>query len=215
MKFHAFNRHPFVSGCAAWFVALSSHAADLPPAALQALRQAGVPPSALSVQIAPVGTSGAATAPRLTHRADEPRNPASVMKLITTYAGLSLLGPDFTWRNRIYADGPIKDGVLQGNLIVRGSGDPKLVVELFSESSGGPNMLKVRGGMLTQALAHQPSEQVTVQLSVMRKDVRSMLEQIQSMGRSAPLTEHTLQQFERAAALRKLPRQSFVTGWKR
>ena len=78
--------------------------------------------------------------------------------------------------------------------------DPKLVVELFSESSGGPNMLKVRAGMLAQALAHEPSEQVTVQLAVMRKDVRSMLEHIQSMGRSAPLTEHTLQQFERAAA---------------
>jgi 3-hydroxyisobutyrate dehydrogenase len=78
--------------------------------------------------------------------------------------------------------------------------DPKLVVELFSESSGGPNMLKIRGGMLTQALAREPSEQVTVQLSVMRKDVRAMLEQIQSMGRSAPLTEHTLQQFERAAS---------------
>ena len=78
--------------------------------------------------------------------------------------------------------------------------DPQLVVELFSESSGGPNMLKVRGGMLTQALAREPSEQVTVQLAVMRKDVRSMLEQIQSMGRSAPLTEQTLQQFERAAA---------------
>ncbi|MEY4073030.1 MAG: NAD(P)-dependent oxidoreductase [Betaproteobacteria bacterium] len=78
--------------------------------------------------------------------------------------------------------------------------DPKLVVELFSESSGGPNMLKVRGGMLTQALAHEPSEQVTVQLAVMRKDVRSMLEHIQSMGRSAPLVENTLQQFDRAAA---------------
>jgi 3-hydroxyisobutyrate dehydrogenase len=78
--------------------------------------------------------------------------------------------------------------------------DPKLVVELFSESSGGPNMLKIRGGMLAQALAHEPSEQVTVQLAVMRKDVKSMLAQIQSMGRSAPLTELTLQQFDRAAA---------------
>ncbi len=78
--------------------------------------------------------------------------------------------------------------------------DPKLVVELFTESSGGPNMLKVRGGMLTQALSGQPSEQVTVHLATMRKDVRSMLNQIQSMGRSAPLTEQTLLQFDRAAA---------------
>lgn len=77
--------------------------------------------------------------------------------------------------------------------------DPQLVVELFTESSGGPNMLKIRGGMLAQALGEHPTDQVTVQLSVMRKDVRSMLNQIQSMGRSAPLTEQTLQQFDRAA----------------
>jgi D-alanyl-D-alanine carboxypeptidase len=51
------------------------------------------------------------------------------MKLFTTYAGLSLLGPEHVWRNRIYTDGTLRDGVLQGNLIVRGSGDPKLVVE--------------------------------------------------------------------------------------
>jgi 3-hydroxyisobutyrate dehydrogenase len=77
--------------------------------------------------------------------------------------------------------------------------DPQMVVELFTESSGGPNMLKIRGGMLAQALSGQPSEQVTVQLATMRKDVRAMLTQIQSMGRSAPLTEQTLRQFDRAA----------------
>ena len=55
------------------------------------------------------------------------------MKLFTTYAGLSLLGPEHTWRNRIYTDGPVRDGVLQGNLIVRGSGDPKLVVERLQD----------------------------------------------------------------------------------
>ena len=67
-------------------------------------------------------------------------NPASVMKLITTSAGLSLLGPDFTWRNKVWVDGPIKDGVLQGNLYFKGSGDPKLVVErlqsLLQDSDG-------------------------------------------------------------------------------
>jgi hypothetical protein len=55
------------------------------------------------------------------------------MKLFTTYAGLSLLGPDHVWRNRVYTDGPVRDGVLQGNLVVRGSGDPKLVVERLQE----------------------------------------------------------------------------------
>jgi D-alanyl-D-alanine carboxypeptidase/D-alanyl-D-alanine-endopeptidase (penicillin-binding protein 4) len=103
--------------------------ADLPPAALQALRQANVPSSAISVQVTPLGS----TTPRLAHRAQVSSNPASVIKLITTYAGLSLLGPDHTWRNRVYADGPIKDGVLQGNLILRGSGDPKLVIERLQD----------------------------------------------------------------------------------
>lgn len=68
-------------------------------------------------------------APRLRLHAEASVNPASVMKLITTYAGLSLLGPDFTWRNRVYVDGTVNNGVLQGQLIVRGSGDPKLVLE--------------------------------------------------------------------------------------
>ena len=118
----------------------ASLAHDLPPAALQALRQANVPPSAISVQVTPLGSA----TPRLAHRAQVAVNPASVMKLITTYAGLSLLGPDFTWRNRVYADGPIKDGVLQGSLIVRGSGDPKLVIERLQDLMAQLNALGLR-----------------------------------------------------------------------
>ena len=117
-----------------WWGAATASPANtaLPQATLQALRQAGVPPSAVSVLVTPLAP-GDPAARRLSHRADEPRNPASVMKLITTYAGLSLLGADFTWRNRIYSDGPIQNGVLQGNLIVRGSGDPKLVIERLQD----------------------------------------------------------------------------------
>ena len=107
----------------------------LPRLVLQTLQQAQVPPSALSVQITPLpgSPSLATTARQLTHHAQASVNPASVMKLFTTYAGLSLLGPDHVWRNRIYTDGLLRDGVLVGNLIVRGSGDPKLVVERLQE----------------------------------------------------------------------------------
>jgi D-alanyl-D-alanine carboxypeptidase/D-alanyl-D-alanine-endopeptidase (penicillin-binding protein 4) len=91
-------------------------------------------PGAASALMTPVsaGRAGAPATPppvRLSHRADASMNPASVMKLITTYAGLDLLGTDFTWTNRVYVDGPVTDGVLDGNLIIRGSGDPKLVLE--------------------------------------------------------------------------------------
>jgi len=106
-------------------------AAGLPSEVVQALRQAQVPLQNLSVVVAqlPNAAQPHALPARLSHRADARMNPASVMKLITTYAGLSLLGPDFTWRNRVYVDGPVSNGVLQGNLILRGSGDPKLVLE--------------------------------------------------------------------------------------
>lgn len=107
--------------------------APLPPGFTQALARAGVPPEAVSVMVTALPpASGASTTQavvRLSHRADAAMNPASVMKLVTTYAALELLGPDFTWTNRVYVDGPVADGVLQGNLILRGSGDPKLVME--------------------------------------------------------------------------------------
>jgi len=58
-------------------------------------------------------------------------NPASVMKLLTTYAGLELLGPAYTWSTDVYALGPVRDGTLEGDLLIRGRGDPKLTLESF------------------------------------------------------------------------------------
>lgn len=100
--------------------------AALPPAVAKALLRAQVPPEAVSLLV--VDSAGKAP-PRLSHRAAEAMNPASVMKLVTTYAALDLLGPDYTWNTRVVMDGSISDGVLQGNLIVHGGGDPKMVVE--------------------------------------------------------------------------------------
>jgi len=52
--------------------------------------------------------------------------PASNVKLFTTAAALEQLGPDYRYRTPVYADGPIEDGALKGNLIVRGAGDPTI-----------------------------------------------------------------------------------------
>jgi serine-type D-Ala-D-Ala carboxypeptidase/endopeptidase (penicillin-binding protein 4) len=142
------------------FAAPALHAQDaLPPAFTQALARAGVPREAVSVlvqAIAPTSptspttpnasaTDTAATlGPRLAHRATASVNPASVMKLITTYAALDTLGPEYTWKNRVYVDGTISDGVLIGNLIIRGSGDPKLVLERIDELFKGVQAKGVR-----------------------------------------------------------------------
>jgi D-alanyl-D-alanine carboxypeptidase/D-alanyl-D-alanine-endopeptidase (penicillin-binding protein 4) len=61
-------------------------------------------------------------------------NPASVMKLLTTYAALDLLGPAWTWSTPVWVQGNIQNGgdsagVLNGNLVIKGQGDPKLVME--------------------------------------------------------------------------------------
>jgi len=106
--------------------------AQLPEPVALAFKQANVPLSAVSVMVTPLSPNSAPLTPpkpRLSLHASVEMNPASVMKLITTSAGLSMLGPDFTWRNQVWVDGPVKDGILQGNLYFKGSGDPKLVVE--------------------------------------------------------------------------------------
>lgn len=103
----------------------------LPPEVSRALQRSGLPASAFSALVVPVGADGPE---RLRFRAEAPVNPASVMKLVTTYAALDLLGPDYTWRTRFYADGVVSGGALRGHLHIRGDGDPKLVLERLQEA---------------------------------------------------------------------------------
>ena len=98
----------------------------LPPAVDAALQRAKVPRDALSALVVEVGGP---VPPRLAYRAQVPANPASVMKLVTTYAALDLLGPAFTWETPVYLDAAPQGGTLRGNVYIKGQGDPKLVVE--------------------------------------------------------------------------------------
>jgi 3-hydroxyisobutyrate dehydrogenase len=77
--------------------------------------------------------------------------------------------------------------------------DPQRVVDILSESSGGPNMLKVRGPLLVQALGHQKNDTVTVDVATMRKDMRTMLALAQTNHRELPLTSMALEKFNQAA----------------
>ena len=63
------------------------------------------------------------------HRANVPVNPASLMKLVTSFAALDTLGPAYTWSTPVYVEGAVREGTLYGNLYIKGQGDPKLVVE--------------------------------------------------------------------------------------
>ncbi|MEF7615241.1 D-alanyl-D-alanine carboxypeptidase/D-alanyl-D-alanine-endopeptidase [Aquincola sp. MAHUQ-54] len=112
----------------------------LPPAVAAVLQRERIPAEALSVVVEEVGAeanaggANAAGSPparsvRLRHQADRPLNPASLMKLLTTYAALDLLGPAWTWNTPVWLNGEVHDGVLDGSLIIQGRGDPKLVLE--------------------------------------------------------------------------------------
>jgi len=101
-------------------------AQTLPPEVEAALQRAKVPREAVTVLV--MDAQGKSPA-RLSHRANVPVNPASIMKLVTTYAALDLLGPAFTWSTPVYVEGAVRDGTLFGNLYIRGQGDPKLVSE--------------------------------------------------------------------------------------
>ena len=78
--------------------------------------------------------------------------------------------------------------------------DPRRVIDIFSETSGGPNMLKARGSMIANALNGAGSPQVTVDIATMRKDVRSMLDQAAEHHVHLPLTAQTLKSFDQAAS---------------
>lgn len=100
---------------------------NLPPEVAQALARAGVPLSNVALTVQSVD----AARPSLSLNAQTPMNPASVMKLVTTFAAFEILGPTFNWRTEVYLGGPLKDGVLQGDLILKGYGDPQLTFEKF------------------------------------------------------------------------------------
>ncbi len=100
--------------------------AQLPPEVAGLLARAKVPAEALAAVVLDTRQTAA---PLLAWRADIPVNPASTLKLVTTYAALDRLGPDFRWQTRIYSDGTLRDGVLKGSLYLQGDGDPKLVSE--------------------------------------------------------------------------------------
>jgi D-alanyl-D-alanine carboxypeptidase len=72
----------------------------LPAAVSEALQEAGIPARSLGIVVQPVDGGP----PLLSHNARQAMNPASVMKLVTTYAGLELLGPAHTWRTEILAE---------------------------------------------------------------------------------------------------------------
>jgi len=77
--------------------------------------------------------------------------------------------------------------------------DPQRLIDILSDTSGAPNMLKNRGPAIAAALAGKESGAVSVNIDTMRKDLGEMLAEAHALGWSAPLTETALNCFARAS----------------
>jgi D-alanyl-D-alanine carboxypeptidase/D-alanyl-D-alanine-endopeptidase (penicillin-binding protein 4) len=118
-----FIRTPLLALC----LIANANSAPLPEAVRQELRKANIPQSAIAVEVIEVGKQK----PLIDINARRAMSPASTMKLLTTYAALDMLGPAYTWKTEAWLDGELKDGVLNGNLVLKGYGDPKFTIEQF------------------------------------------------------------------------------------
>ncbi len=98
---------------------------SLPVLVQAALNVRSVPDESLSIYVEDLETGDVV----LRWNEDVTRNPASTMKLLTTLVALDVLGAGYRWRTELYALGEITDGTLDGDLLIKGYGDPFLVTE--------------------------------------------------------------------------------------
>jgi 3-hydroxyisobutyrate dehydrogenase len=78
--------------------------------------------------------------------------------------------------------------------------DPGYLVELFADTSGGANVLKVRGPAIAAALAGGDPGPATFDVDSIRKDLRTMLAEAEAQGFSLPVAGRTLDVFDQASA---------------
>jgi len=129
--------------------------ARLAPALRESLRSTGLPASAFAIVVRPLERTGV----QFALNDSTPVNPASTMKLVTTYAALDLLGPAYRWRTEAFTAGALHADVLEGDLVIRGGGDPKLVVEnlwLLVQRIRAYGVREIRGDILLDRSAFEP-----------------------------------------------------------
>ncbi len=120
---------------------------SLPDNVAAAIAQAGIPEGEVGVYVHDL----ASDRELLAFGADRPLNPASAMKLLTTFAALELLGPAYTWKTQAWLDGVLDGGRLDGNLVLKGYGDPKFSMEslwLFLRDLRSRGLRDIHGDLL-------------------------------------------------------------------
>jgi D-alanyl-D-alanine carboxypeptidase/D-alanyl-D-alanine-endopeptidase (penicillin-binding protein 4) len=90
---------------------------------------------------------------------DTPRSPASTIKVVTTFAALDSLGPAYTWHTQALVQGTVENGVLNGDLILKGGGDPYMTLERwwsFVQQLRAKGLRTLRGDIVIDDTAFAP-----------------------------------------------------------
>ena len=77
--------------------------------------------------------------------------------------------------------------------------EPARLIDIFADTSGGPNMLKVRGPAIAATLQGKETAPVTFDVDLIRKDLRTMLDEAAALGVRLPLTAQALERYDQAA----------------
>ena len=136
---------------------------SIPAAITNSLERNQIPLDAVSISVVEIEPNklGKHTAKSvLEWRAQNAMNPASTMKILTTLAGLDVLGPQYRWQTKIFTDGFIRQDTLKGNLYLQGSGDPKLIPEELAKLMKDLQALgiqRIDGNLFFDRSAYAPS----------------------------------------------------------
>ncbi len=133
--------------CLSVHVIAADISSRLPPPVAEALAQSGIPENSVGIFV----QDTQASRPTVAVGDERALNPASTIKLLTTFAALDQLGPAYQWTTEVYADGSLQGDVLNGNLILKGYGDPRLTLEnfwLMLRSLRARGVREIRGDLL-------------------------------------------------------------------
>lgn len=128
----------------------------LPPSVENLLKKAGLKNQQMHLLILPANRD----TPILNYQAETSVSPASTLKLLTTFIALDELGPNFRWKTQIYTEGTLKDGILIGNLYIKGGGDPNFTWDKLSQSLRQlrqQGLREIRGNLVLDRSYFQPS----------------------------------------------------------
>lgn len=142
---------------------------NLPDSIAKAIKKSGIPSQSVSISIDKISYINQpgklfSTVNLVDWQENSPMNPASTIKLLTSLAAMEVLGPQYQWKTDLLTNGKIQNGLLKGDLLIRGSGDPKLIPEEINKmllNLQGLGVKKIDGQLILDRSAYESSVKET------------------------------------------------------